>query len=161
MNEYQLPHMRLNQTSKGNPKSILMHELKTLGGDSIYFIDDVQIDYLIPENIQYNLAHEAASILDRTSSFDFLVNMKTQQNRNDLSDINFSPPDVYSKSESEVTLVVYDIHSGRKIYSQRIIASVSLEEDDTDTKFAKSSSSLVYKALKKGFKDLRKYSTTN
>ncbi len=140
--------------------NILLQELKKLGGDSVHYIEDVNIDYLVPDNIQYDLSSEAANILHKTSGYDFLINLKTQKIRNDLHDINFPPPEDFSKSESEVTLVVYDIHTGQKIYSQRIIASVSLDEEDEDIKFAKSANSLVFKALKKGLKDLEKYSTS-
>jgi hypothetical protein len=140
--------------------NLLLQELKELGGDSVYYIEDVHFDYLVPENIQFILANEAAGILHKTTGYDFLVNMKTQKIRDDLLDVIFSPPEVYSKSESEVTLVVYDIHTGQKIYSQRIVASVSLNEDDDDIKFAKSANSLIFKALKKGLKDLSKYSTS-
>jgi len=57
---------------------------------------------------------------------------------------------------SEVFPEAYDIKSGEKIYSQRIIASVEMDEDDDDVKYVSSSESLIMNALKKGSRQIEK-----
>lgn len=151
----------LSWKSKEALTNNLLEGLNDLRGDSVYFIDNVQFDYLVPSHFQFNISSDVLDVLNKTTDFDYLVNVKALKKRNDLSDIMLSSPMSYSKSESEVMIVVYEIKTGFQIYSHRIIATVVLDENDDDVTFAKSAHSLIFGALKKGLKEIRKNSIKN
>ena len=79
--------------------------------------------------------------------------------RNEVSDLIYpGGPLSYQKSESEVCIAVYDVFLGARIYFQRIIASVTLDAGDEQVVFARSAGTLLYNAMKKGLKDIKKNS---
>ncbi len=139
----------------------LLKELNDFRGDSVYFIDNILFKYIVPSRFQFDMSLEVLELLNSTTDFDYLISIKAIKNRNELSDIMLSSPMTYSKSESEVWIVVYEIKSGFKIYSHRIIASVALGGNDDDIIFAKSAHSLVFDALRKGLKKIKKNSIRN
>lgn len=65
-------------------------------------------------------------------------------------------PVYYQKSESEVSIAVYDVADGARIYYQQVIASVTLDQGDEEVVFARSAGTLLRNAMKKALKDLKK-----
>lgn len=151
----------LSSELKEDLNEILLSGISDLRRDSVYHIRNVQFDYLIPSRFTFDMSPDALVSLHKTTDFDCLINIKADKIRNDLADIYLSSPNDFGKSESEVWIVVYEIKTGNRIYSHRIIASVTLDENDENIRFAKSANSLIYKALKKGLKELKKYSAKN
>ncbi len=134
-----------------------LKRLKSIGGDSIVYIDSARINFSLPNKIAFEPSNEIIDLLKLTTDFDYLINVKTQENRDDFGDILLAAPHTYGKSEAEVEIVIYEIKSGTLIYSQRIIASVELDETDSDVRLAKSSANLIFAALKKGMKEMKKH----
>lgn len=139
----------------------LLKGLNNIRGDSVYFVDDVQFKYIVPSSFHFNMSIDVLEVLKNTTDFNYVVSVKAIKKRNEVSDILFSAPMTYSKSESEVWITVYEIKSGLKIYSHRIIATIELDENDDEVTFARSANSLIFDALRKGLKEMKKNSARN
>ena len=131
----------------------LLKELKKMGGDSIYFLNDISLKYLSHDKLTFELSPEVMETLKKTTDYKYVV---TATARKDL--IYPGGPLSYQKSESEVCIAVYDVSLGARIYFQRIIASVTLDAGDEQVVFARSAGTLLYNAMKKGLKDIKKNS---
>ena len=136
----------------------LIKGLRKAGIDSLYYIDDVILDYITPDHLSFKLTDDILKLLKETTDFDFLINVRTEKLNDNLGDIMFSPPDAYSTSKSEVSIIIYDIRQQQEIYDQQVIARVEMDETDEELNFSKSASSLIFNALNKGLKEIKKYS---
>lgn len=156
---------RIEATIPGTAKNALnrnmIKELKKLGGDSVQFIDDVNFPYLTPDQFKFTPSENTFALLQSTSGFDFLINTKAIKLRDELDSFRPKGTNIFQKSKSELIIVIYEIKTGQKIYSQRIIASESLNENDDSFTFSDSALSLIFKAQKKGLKNIKKRAIRN
>ena len=137
----------------------LLKELKKMGGDSIYFLNDISLKYLSHDKLSFELSPEVRETLKKTTDYKYVVTATARKVRNEVSDLIYpGGPLSYQKSESEVCIAVYDVFLGARIYFQRIIASVTLDAGDEQVVFARSAGTLLYNAMKKGLKDIKKNS---
>lgn len=137
----------------------LLEGLRELGGDSIYNIDDVRFKYINPGKLQFELTPHVLKLFKESTDFDYVVTATARKVRDDVPDLVYpSKPVYYQKSESEVCIAVYDVADGARIYCQRVIASVTLDEGDEQIVFARSAGTLLHNAMKKALKDLKKNS---
>lgn len=136
----------------------LINGLKKAGADSLYFVEDIILDYINPEKLSFDMSEETLKVLKETTDFDYLVNTRTLQITDDLDMLMLEPPFQYQRSRSAVSIAIYDMQRGLKIYHQQIIATTEMDEDDENIKFAKSADMLIFKALAKGLKEMKKYS---
>ncbi len=137
----------------------LLKELRKLGGDSIYFLNDISLKYLSHDKLSFELSPEVMETLKKTTDYKYVVTSSAQKLRNEVGDLIYpGGPLSYQKSESEVCIAVYDVSLGARIYFQRIIASVTLDAGDEQVVFARSAGTLLYNAMKKGLKDIKKNS---
>lgn len=139
----------------------LMKKLNKIGGISVVYIDSVSLHYLVPSQLEFDLAPETLAVLSGTTDFDYIVNVKATQLSDEMGSVVVPPNFSHDKNEAEVYIDVYDLASGERIYSQRIIATVSTSENDDQVRLAKSASGLIFGALNKGIKEIRKYSIRN
>lgn len=134
----------------------LIKKLQKVGDATFIYIDSVSIDYLLPGQMQFELAPEAMATLNQTTDFDFIINVKASRLQDEMSSSIVPPNAISYENQSEVYIDVYDIDEGKRIYSQRIIASV---ESATDRfHFTKSAQGLIFGAINKGVKEIKKYS---
>ena len=137
----------------------LLKELRKLGGDSIYFLNDISLKYLSHDKLSFELSPEVMETLKKTTDYKYMVTSSARKLRNEVGDLIYpGGPLSYQKSESEVCIAVYDVSLGARIYFQRIIASVTLDAGDEQVVFARSAGTLLYNAMKKGLKDIKKNS---
>ncbi len=137
----------------------LLKELRKLGGDSIYFLNDISLKYLSHDKLSFELSSEVMETLKKTTDYKYVVTSSARKLRNEVGDLIYpGGPLSYQKSESEVCIAVYDVSLGARIYFQRIIASVTLDAGDEQVVFARSAGTLLYNAMKKGLKDIKKNS---
>lgn len=136
----------------------LMKELKKLGDISFVYIDSVHLDYILPGQLQFELLPETLAKLKSTTDFDFILNVKADRQLEEMSS-SIAPPNFYPyENQSEVYIDVYKISSGERVYSQRIVATISSDADEGRIHFTKSATGLIFGALKKGIKQIKKYS---
>ena len=123
-----------------------------MGGDSIYFLNDISLKYLSHDKLTFELSPEVMETLKKTTDYKYVVTAMARKVRNEVSDLIYpGGPLSYQKSESEVCIAVYDVSLG-------IIASVTLDAGDEQVVFARSAGTLLYNAMKKGLKDIKKNS---
>lgn len=134
-----------------------VNKLKKIGGEAIVYIDDIRMKYSLPNKISFKPSKENFELLKLTTNFDYLVNVTTKQIRNDAGSIILTDPFSYKKNESEITIIIYDIKTSQEIYKQRVIAYIELDQTNKDVIFVNSSSNLIFKAVKKGLKEIKKY----
>lgn len=101
---------------------------------------------------------EVLAKLKSTTDFDFIINVRADKQLDQMSS-SLTPPIYYPyENQSEVYIDVYEIASGERVYSQRIVASISSGDSNIQIHFTKSASALIFGALKKGIKEIKKYS---
>ena len=137
----------------------LLKGFQKLRGDSIYSINEVSLKYISNDKFSFELSPMILETLKKTTDYKYVVTATARKVRNEVSDLIYpGGPLSYQKSESEVCIAVYDVSLGARIYFQRIIASVTLDAGDEQVVFARSAGTLLYNAMKKGLKDIKKNS---
>ena len=139
----------------------LLKGLEKVCKDSVYFVDDAQLDYLSLESLKFEVEKETFEILSKTTDFNYLINTKAIKISDDLGNIMFTPPSNYKQNRTEVIICIYEIQTGEKIYSQKIFATTSMDENDDDINFAKSANRLIFSSFSKGLKQIKKYAIIN
>ncbi len=135
----------------------LIKKLQKVGDATFIYIDSVNISYLLPSQMQFELAPEAMATLKQTTDFDFIINVKASRLQDEMSWSIALPNSNSYENQSEVYIDVYDIASGQRIYSQRIIASVRNPADE-GLHLTKSARGLIFGSINKGVKEIKKYS---
>lgn len=137
----------------------LLEGLRKLGGDSLYSVNDMRFKYLNPGKLKFELTPEILQIFKESTDFDYVVTATARRIRDEVPDLLYpEKPVYYQKSESEVCIAVYDIADGARVYYQRVIASVTLDQGDEKVVFARSAGTLLHNAMGKALKDLKKNS---
>lgn len=136
----------------------LLRKLSELAGDSIVYIADVGGKSLLQANIPFLVDSLTLKNIKTYTNFDYLVNVRAKEIKDDLSDIMISSPEGYSMSEANCQIVIYDINKGIKAYSQKVTGFVKFNANEGDFYFAKSANNLMIGSLNKALKDLKKYS---
>ena len=136
----------------------LVKKLNKLGDISVVYIDSVSLDYLLPSQIQFELMSQVLAKLKSTTDFDFIINVRADRQIDQMPSSIAPPNSSACKNQSEVYIDVYEIASGDRVYSQRIVGSIGTYEGDSQIHFTKSATGLVFGALNKGIKEIKKYS---
>ena len=109
--------------------------------------------------MKFELTPEILQIFKESTDFDYVVTATARRIRDEVPGLVYpEKPVYYQKSESEVCIAVYDIADGARIYYQRVIASVTLDEGDEKVVFGRSAGALLHNAMGKALKDLKKNS---
>ncbi|MFB3386767.1 hypothetical protein [Flavobacterium sp. LAR06] len=89
---------------------------------------------LLPQQVRLNPSKSTILDLKKGADFDYYVNIKCKNAKNDLSDFDFADHFYYKKQMSfaEVTLQVYDLNLGEIIYSQTVGGSIEDENSFTN-----------------------------
>ncbi len=103
--------------------------------------------------LKFNLSKEAANILNKTTDYSYIVNIRTQIIRDEIGPLEF---ETYEDGENktEIEISVYYIPSGNLIYNQKTIASSSIDKGEKNT-FISTAHSLTFKALKKALRNIK------
>lgn len=111
---------------------------------------------LLPRQIPLNPKKSAILDLKKGTNFDYYVNIKCKNAKNDLSNFEFADHFYYKKQMSfaQVTLEVYDLNLGEIIYSQTSGGSI---EDENSMTF-KPTSKVIIGCYNKIINDIKKKS---
>lgn len=132
-------------------------EFKEIGVDSIQLIDNVSFDYIIPDRFQFLVSKQTLQLLHRTTDFNYMIGVRAVKIKDELTSIMIDPPYKECENKSKVEIVVHDIGNREKIYHQTIIGTVTMDEDDDEVIFTKSTKGLIKGAVKRGMREIKKY----
>jgi hypothetical protein len=115
---------------------------------------------LLPRKIRLNPNKIDLSNLKKGTNFDFFINIKATNIKNDFGSLDITPHKLNHGGENttEVILEIYDLNHLEIIYSQRVIASIGMPKDNSDVHLSKSNNSLIIGAYKKIINDITKKS---
>lgn len=130
--------------------------LKKLDYRSITYIDSLRLFLALPYNIPFSPDSVMLDNVGVLSKYDYLINVKTGIIDDNPEGAYLKNPTGYLKRRSEATIVIYDLKFHRKVYSDNVVASIILGVDDTNFRYAKSTKRLMYSALRKSLKTLKK-----
>ena len=65
----------------------LLKELKKMGGDSIYFLNDISLKYLSHDKLTFELSLEVMETLKKTTDYKYVVTATARKVRNEVSDL--------------------------------------------------------------------------
>mgnify|MGYP000376684005 CR=1 FL=1 len=135
----------------------VFREFKEIGVDSIQLIDNVRFDYILPDRFRFLVSTQTLDLLHKTTDFNYMIGVKAVRIKDELASIMIDPPYKESENKSKVEIVVHDIDDREKIYHQTITGTVTLDEEDDEVIFTKSTKGLIEGALKRGLKQIKKY----
>ena len=141
-------------TIKNKLISLAKKEFSKHLGKSFHYLGDdksIALSYVPIDPDTLLLKH-----LKKESQFDYLINIKGINIKNELGLTQHGYIDVYKQNVSETILQVYDLNSLETIYNRRVTAKVTPQENDEDFYFVKSVNGMIVKSLKKIFKKLNK-----
>lgn len=111
---------------------------------------------LLPRQIPLNPSKSTILDLKKGADFDYYVNIKSKNAKNDLSNFEFADHFYYKKQMSfaEVTIEVYDLNLGEIIYSQT--SGGSIEDENSLT--SKPTTTVIIGCYNKIINDIKKKS---
>jgi hypothetical protein len=148
----------LQGKARDNFKRVLWEGLSESGCDSLYYVGEVELQYVIPSALIFNVSKETLRTLQITTDYDFLICTKAKVVKNKYDNFLVPTPKSVLGRETEVVLMIYDISSGICIYSHSIVGSNSVDQDEEFLHLSKNTSGLIFKSLKKVLKELKKFS---
>jgi hypothetical protein len=148
----------LQGKARDNFKRVLSDGLSGSGCDSLYYVGELKLQYVIPSALIFNVSKETLKTLQITTDYDFLICTKARVVKNKYDNYLVPTPKSVLGRETEVVLMVYDISSGICIYSHSIVGSNSVDQDDEFLHISKNTSGLLFKSLKKVLKELKRFS---
>ena len=111
---------------------------------------------LMPNKIPLNPSKTAILDIKKGIDFDYFINIKCKNGKNDLSDFDYTKHNYYKSQAyfAQVTLEVYDLNIGEIIYTQT--SSGSINEDNSIT--FKPTSNVIMSCYKRIMEDIKKKS---
>lgn len=165
----------LNSTQREKLNQKILARFNSWSGGNAYSVNAAKSENLLPSNIPYILTEMQLEDLKENSNFDYLVNIRTVQIRDELGTLELNKPFQYSKNSAFAILEVYDLKTGKKIYYQKAYSEMELdrakqypeisadqvyrndqEKKDKGPFFSYSAAALSIKNLKKILKDIDK-----
>lgn len=139
--------------------ALVLKDFKGFLNDRVIPINDAK-GLLLPRKINVNPDKKTLEDLKKGTNFDFFINIKASKTKEDFGSVDLTPSRFNNggMNQSEVLLEVYDLNIAEIIYSQRVIGSTELPQDNQDVHVSKSSRSLLIGAYKKLIKDIEKKS---
>ena len=116
---------------------------------------------LISQRSNFSLNKEELKLIKIGTNYDFFIQIKSGNLRNELGSIDTTPSKFNSDltNEASIHLIIYDLNTQQIIYSKNAIGVTgNPENSSSDVTFSKSSQSLLLGCLKKIFQDLDKKS---
>lgn len=145
--------------------------------DSIIDLNTLSLKYPVPYEIPFDLDSSAIDKIRLYTKYDYIINVKARIIDNNTSihfnDLNakFEPTSRgYVDRKSEVKLKIYDIKNHLIVYSDDITADINYRTNDFESekiynsrinispKYVKTAKRLIYSALRKSMKTLKKNS---
>lgn len=136
----------------------LFNGLKDIGIDSLVMVDNIIFNYITPDRFTFGLSAETLELLDRTTDYDYIICPKATMLKDEISPIMLSPPAREGTNSATFQIVVYDINRRQKLYNQKIVATVKIDETDDDVRLTRSARGLINGSIKRGLKEIKKYS---
>jgi len=137
----------------------LMNKLqKTIHGDVVY-VDSVSLKYILPSQMPFELPEETLEKLKTTTDFDYVVSVWVNPIMEQLGSVSIPPHYDKLETQTEVYLDVYEVKSGERIYSQRVVASAANGgHGEGGVVFSKSAFGLITSSLNRAVNDIKKHS---
>ena len=106
----------------------LLKELKKMGGDTIYFLNDISLKYLSHDKLTFELSLEVMETLKKNDGLQVCGDCQARKVRNEVSDLIYPGDHFLTRRASRKSVLPCMMLSlGARIYFQRIIASVTLD----------------------------------
>ena len=112
---------------------------------------------LIAQKNNFPLTTEELKQIKIGTSYDYFIQIKSGNLKNELSSIDSTPARFNSNltNEASIQLIIYDLNTQQIIYNKNVYGVTgNPEKNSNDVTLSKSSKSLLYGCLKKIFKDL-------
>ncbi|MNK65927.1 hypothetical protein D3C87_852350 [compost metagenome] len=123
-----------NPYAKNKMTNLVLKDFSEYLQDRVkYSLDEKSL--LLPPQVPLNPSKSMILDLKKGANFDYFVNIKCKNAKNDLSGFEFPDHFYYKKqmSYAEVTLQVYDLNLGEIVYSQTVGGSIEDDSSLTNT----------------------------
>lgn len=144
------------------------NEFKQILGDSLFEINDLRLNKLIPSKINFNLNKRELNRLSYLTNCDYLINITGNIISNGADAISISnQPNDYGSNKASVEISIYDLKSGILLSSSQVNINVvnyssPFEENKLQLpRFTTSSHTAMVKGAKKLIKKYSKNSSKN
>ncbi len=129
---------------------------ENLGG-RVHYIYDKQ-GLLLPNKIPFQLTTAELENIKKGSGYDYLINIQAVKLSNEQSSLTPGGQNYSGENSNEVQLIIYDLNTKDKVYSQKVIGYSARNKSNEDVHFVASSPILIIGAYKKLIKDINKKS---
>jgi hypothetical protein len=112
---------------------------------------------LISQKNNFPLTKEELKQIKIGSNYDFFIQIKSGNSKNELGSINATPSRFNSNltNEASIQLIIYDLNTQQVIYNKNAFGFTgNPEKNSNDVTLSKSSQTLLFGCLKSIFKDL-------
>lgn len=138
-------------------------KFKQILGDSLFEINDIRANKLIPPKLNFELSKKELRELNNLTECDYLINIKGNIIGDAAGTISIlNDPNQYATNQSSVEILIYDLKAGVLISSSQVNAKVVDQGSQIDNssipKISTSSHTAMVQAAKNLIKKYSKYS---
>jgi hypothetical protein len=113
---------------------------------------------LLPRKIGFNPdKHTLQQIKKGCENYDYFINIRAGKLKEEVGGLDTTPHRFSQErsNQSEVFIEIYDLNLAEIIYSQKVIGTTTVYEDNKDVHLAKNSRSLIFGGYNKLIKDIK------
>lgn len=135
---------------------IASEKFSELFGDRLLLVNTKK-GILIPGVISENLDKSILKDIKNGSGCDYFIDVRTKKTSDEV-DVFGAGNDLMSSNENvgEVNLTIYDLNLLEEIYSQSVVGTLFIPENQNNFALSKTSGSIIASGLKKIMKKIRK-----
>ncbi|WP_233882178.1 MULTISPECIES: hypothetical protein [Tenacibaculum] len=108
-----------------------------------------------------NLSKSTLKDIKNGTGFDFFINIKAKQNKNEIDDLQIGSVDSDLENNVEISIEIYDLNLLERFYFHSVIAGINIKENNQDFAFAKGTENLIIKGFEKIMKKIKKNEIKN
>jgi len=151
LNRIDAPHSVQDQLT-----NLAEEDLKKILGDKLALTYQTK-GLLLPQKIAFNLSQGEMRKIKQRTGFDYFINIRAGEVKNDMGSIDFTAGKRISGKENsgEAAIEIYDLNRELVIYSQKVTGTTGGKDDGQDVHLSKTSASLAVGAFKKLMKDFK------
>lgn len=139
------------------------NQFRQILGDSLFEINDIRVNKLLPPKINFNLSKKELLELNDLTECDYLINIKGNIIGDGAGTISIlNDPNHYATNQSSVSILIYDLNTGILISSSQVNAKVVDQGSQIDNSSIPKISTSSHTAMVQAAKNLiKKYSKYN
>ncbi|WP_066217681.1 hypothetical protein [Formosa haliotis] len=120
---------------KSDINTIALSEFKTILDDSLFTLHQIRKENITAKEIPFNPSTETLKDLKRNTHCDYLINIKSIIEKEDMSSFAHAPRtgNTIKTNQAQSTVKIYDLNTGSLLSESTVIGTATVKKDSEDS----------------------------